>query len=443
MSARKLLNRWTQLAVILLPASHALATGIDCNRIHDPIAQTICTHRDLLILDGQLSVAYTAALARDPSRADDLKKDEINWIGDRNREMWWRSAAQRQFPSLPTSDNALAHFYRLRIAFLRNVDNPDTTRDRPIAARLLAVAKALPADTPDVMKALAAAGIAVLSTPHDANTQSVDREISMLAAAPDSSLRKALGQFDRGLFTVMYLPSAGLGGAFTIEGTADCQYWVVFRKQGNATVPVGGQVGELSGTCTRDGGSTGYLALIDGHPVAINVTHPPAFPHITDLQWRRWLGGNRWSAPTRIRLRYGYALNIRKGNYCPSASPQCALTPALAMRAAQRYVRNPWGMDRPTAPDADFRQMQALAPGRTDWAECSYPVWFKAHLNGRLVVAGISESHLACHPGDGFLTVGFWGMRSDNKRWWSAEDTITAERTQLLTAALIPPSQGL
>jgi hypothetical protein len=100
-------------------------------------------------------------------------------------------------------------------------------------------------------------------------------------------------------------------------------------------------------------------------------------------------------------------------------------------------------MDRPTVPDADFRQMQARAPGRTDWADCSYPAWFKAHLDGRLVVAGISESHLACHPGDGFLTVGFWGMRSDNKRWWSAEDTITAERTQLLAAALIPPSQGL
>lgn len=443
MSTRKLLNCCALLAVILLPASHALATGVDCNRVHDPVAQTICTHRDLLAWDGQLSMAYAAALARDPTRANDLKNDEINWIGDRNREIWWRSAAERQFPSLPTSDSALVHVYQQRIAFLRNVDNPDATHDLPLAARLLGAAKALPADTSDVMKSLAAAGVVVLPTPHDADRNSVDREISMLAAAPDLSLRNALKDFNRGFFTVVYLPSAGLGGAFTIQGTADCQYWVVFRKQGNATVLVGGQVGELSGTCTRDGGSTGYLASIDGQPVAINVTYPPALPNVTDLQWRRWLGGSRWSAPTRIRLRYGYVLHTSNENDCPGASPQCALTHAPAMWAAQRYVHDPWDLDRPTAADADFRQMQAFAPGHTSWADCSYPAWFKAHLDGRLVVAGISESHMGCHPGNGFLSVGFWGMRSDNKHWWSAIDTITAKRTHLLAAALVPPSKGL
>lgn len=443
MSARSLPICWALLAAILLPASPTSAAGVDCNRIHDPVAQTICTHQDLLALDGQLSTAYAAALARDPTRANDLKNDEINWIGDRNREIWWRSAAERQFPSLPTSDKTLVHVYQQRIAFLRNVDNPSVTHDQPLAARLLGVAKTLPPDTPDVMKSLAAAGIVVLPTPLDADRRSVDREISMLAAAPDLNLRNALRDFNRGFFTVVYLPSAGLGGAFTIEGTADCQSWVVFRKEDNATVPVGGQVGELSGTCTRDGGSTGYLALIDGQPVAINVTRPPAFPHVTDLQWRRWLGGNRWSAPIRVRLRYGYALSTTNWNRCPDASPQCALTPALAIRAAQQYVRDPWSLDRPATADADFRKTQALAPGHASWADCSYPVWFKAHLNGRLVVAGISESHLGCHPGDGFLSVGFWGMRSDNKHWWSADNTVVAKRTRLLAAALIPPSKGL
>jgi len=238
----------------------------------------------------------------------------------------------------------------------------------------------------------------------------------------------------------VYLPSVGLGGAFTMEGTAYCQAWVVFRKQDNATVPVGGHVGELTGTCTRDGGSTGYIALIDGQPVAVNVTYPPAFPHVTDLQWRRWLGGNQWSAATRIRLRYGYALKV---NSCLGALPQCALTRTLAMRAARRYVHDPWDLEPLTAAETHFRHMQALAPGHTEWADCAYPVWFATHLNGHPVVAGISESHLACHPDSAFLSVGFWGVRADDKHWWSAEHTIVAERTHLLTAALIPPSKGL
>lgn len=438
MNVRASMIRWSLFALATLWACPALADHIDC-KVHDPVAQAICTHPKLMALDRQLSVAYVAALARDPAQANDLKHDEIRWLGDRNREMWWSAAASRKFPSLPGDlDNDLAPFYRLRIAFLDNVDNPGAIRGRPIATRLLAAAKALPAAAPDALEALAATGVVVVPRPHaDA---SVIREISTLAAAPDLKLRKALQDFDGAPFTVVYLPQAGLGGAFTIEGTADCQHWVVFRKQGDATVPVGGHVPELGGACTRDGGSTGYLALVDGYPVAINVTVPPSFPNVTDLQWRRWLGGDTWSAPSRIRLRYGYTLKLYDKNYCPSAAPECAQTPTLALRAARRYLNNPWKLERQATAVAGFRQMQARAPGLDNWAGCAYPVWFATRLDGKPVVAGISESLVGCHPGGGFLAVGFWGLRNDGQRWWSADDTVLSGRTRLLAAAVIPPN---
>lgn len=422
------------------------AASVDCNRTLEPIAQTLCAAPRLLTLDSQLSAAYTAALARDPSQASDLKRDELAWIGDRNRQMWWLLAARQKFPSLPGDvEKTLAHVYQLRIAFLRNTDNPAATVNLPVARKLLAAASALPANASDTWEALESTGAVVVPKPHDTDSGSVERVISTLAAPPDADLRKALKGFGDPYFTVVYLPSAGLGGAFTIEGTADCQYWVVFEKQGDVTTPVGGQVGELMGACTRDGGSTGYLALVDGHPVAINVTNSPAFPNTMDLQWKRWLGGSTWGPATRIRFRYEYTLKVDNKIFCPDAAPQCASTSAIALNAAKRFTRTRWTLPEvarlSTVEQTHFQQMLEQAPGRKAWEDCAYPAWFPAYINGKLVVGGISESQMGCHPGEGFLDVGFWGRRSDGKRWWSADDTIIAERGRLLFAARIPPSK--
>lgn len=453
MGTRNRLIRWLVLAIATSLACPVLAAGIDCNRMHDPVGRTICASPRLSKLDSQLAAAYTAALARDPSRAADLERDEGEWIGERNREAWWLLAAQHEFPSLPANpDKPLAHFYRLRIAFLRNLDNPAATHGRPLAQKLLAAVSGLPAVGSDALKALQSAGIVVLPESHGADSTSVDRVISTLSAPPSPDLRTAFKRLDASypgdpFFTVVYLPSVGLGGAFTVAGTADCQYWVLFEKRGDATVRVGGRVGELSGRgCTRDGGSTGYLALIDGQPVALNVTNFPAFPNTTDLQWQRWLRADKWGPPARVRLRYGYTLKADKGAPCRGASSRCASTEPAALDAAKHYLRDPWTLpDRARLAAAErthFDRMLDLAPGRKDWGYCAYPVWFPVRLNGKLVVGGVSGSHVGCHPEAGLLDVRFWGRQGDGKSWWSADHSVSVEPGRLLTAALLPPGRN-
>lgn len=448
MGTRNRLIRWLVLTMATSLACPVLAASIDCNRIRDPIHQTFCASPQLLKLDSQLAAAYAAALARGPLSAADLQRDESEWIGERNREVWWLLAAQREYPSLPSNlDKTLAQFYQLRIAFLRNLDNPVATQDLPLARRLLASASTWPPDEDDGLKAFQSTGIVIVPEPHDADSTSVDRVISTLAAVPNASLNAALKRFGDPYFTVVYLPSAGLGGAFTIEGTADCQYWVLFEKQGDITAPVEGRVGEMSGSgCTRDGGSTGYLALIDGHPVALNVTNYPAFPNITDLQWQRWMGGNQWGPATRIRLRFRYTLKVDKYAHCQGASSQCASTESAALDTVKHYLRNPWtppSHARLTAGErAQFDRMLELAPDRKNWGYCTYPVWFPVRLDGKLVVGGVTESHIGCHP-EGGLDVRFWGTRSDRKSWWFADHGVTVEPGHLLTAALLPPSRNL
>lgn len=446
--AQNRLIRGLVLALATFLVFPALAAGVDCNQIRDPFEQALCVSPRLSKLDSQLSAAYAAALARDPWRAAELKRDEIEWNGERNRKMWWLLAARHEFPSLPDNvDNELANFYQLRIAFLHNLDSPAATHDLPLARKLLASAPKPQPGEGDALKAWQSMGTMVLPKQHGADATSVYRVISTLAAPPSPQLRAALEGLGGPEFTVVYLPSAGLGGAFTIEGTADCQYWVLFEKRGDAAVPLRGGVGELSGAgCTRDGGSTGYLALIDGQPVALDVTNYPAFPDVTDLQWRRWLGGNRWAPPTRIRLRYGYTLEVDGKIYCPDAVPQCASTPAVALTAARHYLHDAFdlaSLGRSTPKERTrFHHMQALAPGHADWASCASPVWFAARVGGKLAVGGISEAHVGCHPGGGFLEVGFWGADSASKPWWFADDAIVAHRDRLLFAALIPPSEN-
>ncbi len=400
-------------------------------------------------MDSQLTVAYEAALARDPSHANDVKQDEVDWLGERDREMWSLLESQRKFPSLPSELEAgLAYSYRLRIAFLNDIDNPDATRGMPVAQSLLKAAATLPAretNTLGVLGALEFAGTLVL--PNEQSASDPKHAIALLAAPPDAALRAALNpsRMGPGEYTLAYLPSVGLGGVFTVEGTADCQYWVVFEKRDDATVPVRGLGGSLLGGCMRDGGSTGYLALIGGHPVALNVTNDPSLPNVTDFQWQRWLGGNKWGPARRIRFSYGYRLKPSSMNQCPKSSPRCAITAGIALSVAQRYMRdalalaNPVGETRPE--QTRFKQMLRQAPHRPGWGFCWNPVWFPTRLEGRIAIGGITESHIGCHPAGRSLDVAFWGIRSNGTQWWFADHTIDIERQKLLAAALVPPSK--
>ncbi len=414
-------------------------------------------------MDSQLSSEYAAALARDPSHAEELRQDEINWLGERNRKMWWLLAGQREFPSLPSDlTTSLARFYQLRIAFLRNVDNPAATHGAPFAQALLESAAALPRSATNPLKGLQAAGIVVLAKEYEASD--VERTITKLAAPPNAALRAALERFRPSPYTVEYLPSVGLGGAFVVQGTADCQYWVLFQKRSDAAVLVSD--GTSLGGCMRDDGATGYLALIDGHPIALTVTNDPAYWNVTDFQWQYW-GGNRWGPERRVRFRYAYSVKSGKQIYCPSASPQCtssmfmnialnkpvhcagtsrlcASTRAIALSVAKRYLRNAvalaYPVDESEAERTGFKHILELAPNRTDWANCVTPVWFPVHLDDKLTVGGITQSHLGCHPGGTYLEVGFWGTRSNGRQWWFVDNTVDVGRDGLLSAAIVPPS---
>ncbi len=442
MSFRKRHVRLYVLAIAALLVHPVFAAGIDCGRIHDPAARVICAYPKLLALDSQLDAAYAAALVRDASHANDLKQDESDWLGERDREIGWLLENRREFPLLPDDLEAtLAHFYRLRIAFLHDIDNPAVARGMPIAQSLLHAAAMLPAHATDPLQALATAGAIVL--PKERTVLSPERAIARLAAPPDAALQAALGRFGSVYsHSVVYLPSVGLGGAFIVEGTAYCQYWVVFRKQGNATVPVS-PGGGLLGGCIRDGGTTGYLALIDGHPVALNVTNDTSFPNITDFEWQRWLGGSKWGPTRHISFRYGYSLKLSSENSCPRTAPGCALIEGIALSTAQRYMRDALALANPAGEtnlqEARFKQLLQRAPHRKDWGFCWYPVWFPIPLQGKLAIGGITQSHIGCHPDGSSLDVAFWGTRRRETRWWHTDSTIDVERRKLLFAALVPP----
>lgn len=460
MASRKLRVHWPLVLVATFLASPVFAAQIDCSHARGAVTRTICAHPRILKLDSELSSAYAAALARDPSRAEDLKQDEINWLGERNREMWLLLGGDLESPSLSSdSEKMLAHFYQRRITFLRNVDKPATTRNAPIARELLESVAALPSSATDPLKALRSAGTVVLAKEH--NDGNVEHMIATLAAPPVAALRAELEQSGPHPYTVEYLSSAGLGGAFNVEGTADCQYWVLFEKQGDVTIPARG--GGPLGGCMRDQGATGYLALIDGHPAVLTVTDDPAFLNVTDFQWRQWLGGDKWGPEKRMRLRYGYTLKPGGQMYCrspgtqctssmavalnapvrcPANSHQCASTTTIALDVAKRYLRNALALaaprDRPGAEQARFEALLRLAPGRKDWADCANPVWFPVHLGGKLALGGITESHLACHPDGGGLAVGVWATGGGAKQWWFVDDTVEVSRQKLLAAAVIP-----
>lgn len=466
--------------VAMLFAAPALAAGVDCYQATDPIAEILCAHPSLLRLDSQLSSAYEGALARNPSHTADMRRDEIAWLGERNRQISWALAEHVKFPSLPNDVvSSIARVYQHRIAFLQNVGNPSATQGLPLARAILAAVPAGATNAGDLLKALRSAGIVMLAK--DSHIQSntpgvlaqpasvtsrVDSAIAAMAASPTAALRTALAKWQTPnsapYSDVYYLPHVGLGGTYTIEGTADCQYWVLFEKRGNVTVPVRAPMGLLTGGCTRDGGSTGYLALIDGHAVALNVTNDPAFMSTADLQWRRWIGGNQWGPTVDVRFRYAVSYK-RGGNeaYCPRAAFECVMPTALggvqrgalkqpqsiaeiAWNAAQRYIRDPLVWSQVHAADkAGFQNLLDHAPGRTTWADCTYATWFPARLNGQLVIGGISELHLACHPVGPGLTIGIWGRQNGGKGWWFAGSTVSATRGALLSAAVVPPGKNL
>jgi hypothetical protein len=73
-------------------------------------------------------------------------------------------------------------------------------------------------------------------------------------------------------------------------------------------------------------------------------------------------------------------------------------------------------IDDPPFERTHFKQTLPTAANSKNWWNLTFPVWLPAYLNGKLVVGGVTGSHLACHPIEGFLGVGFWAAGATGGR---------------------------
>lgn len=322
--------RWLAVGVLVPLSWPAFAAGIDCKRAKNPVEKAICASPRLSELDTRLSDTYAKAVAQDRNRRSALQRDEQNWLAERD-DLAWRLLSDPGSASAAVTE--LRRLYRDRIAFLGSVEDPQSVPDSPFADKLLAAVRALAPGTTNVLQALQSHGVVALS--QQRRFPSVAAVIAALPEPPAPSLRKALERYS-GVsdFTVVYFPSASLGGVFNVEGTAECRYWVVFEKRGAHTVLDEKAPGQELDGCWN---SVGRLALLDGQPVAINETDGIASQE-TDLQWRRFRNAT-WAAPVRVRIRFDRVLRL--GFAGCAVSVDCASVRDQALRYAALYDRQP------------------------------------------------------------------------------------------------------
>jgi uncharacterized protein YecT (DUF1311 family) len=451
---------------ILAGNDHADLDDHVCAHPHNRFGKALCAKPEGSDLASRLSRAYRAALARDPSRAKALQQDQRNWRGQWNMRYYQRMRYAQSSGNRPSEAFPFSRIYMRRITFLERVGNPAATRGAPIAHKLLAAIHHLPAGTSDVLKALAQTDLVMIAQPPRDNPRiHASKLVFDLPAPPSPALRKALDRTFPGLpgaAHVVYLPQAKLGGAYVVSGTAYCQAWVLFRKHGDTTVPVP-RSNTLSGACARDDGSTGYLAVIDGHPVAINETigiHAPT----TDLQWRRWTGF-KWGPATRIRVRFAWVLESSNAPDCSPVAPTsqgCDAVGSLftsafskaARKAVAAYIQDPWAMRDPSwlagSDRAQFLRMQSRIqeqqPGcvyahrHYDKTVGTVALWFPDHIDGQLVVGCISPGHIGAHPQAGF-EVAYWGHWAGKQLVSLPGDYVVPRNGLVLAAARVPPKR--
>lgn len=363
------------LLAVLQPA---LAASFNCDRADDVVEKTICADQGLSVLDSKLSAAYKTALARDSTQASSIKRDQSDWLGERDDTAWaMLSQAGEAVNAVPT----LARLYKQRIVFLRNLDDPLDVRGSPVARTLLSASQALPPGTSDVLATLWQQGLVVLPLMHRAWSR--DGVTDLLPAPPDSGLRESLDRIfygspvmhgsqvlQYGDIGVAYLPSVGLGGIYEIGGTADCRTWTFFEVVGTRTHKIEGSPQSLRVGCGAQVQS--YPALMNGLPVVvaqitaddIGYWEGGIAPQTTDLQWQRWLG-DRWGAEVDVRVRFERVVRVKSGTCSPSLD--CKAVRAIALTYARDFDQRPLPITvqqaatLSTGERAEFRKMLAAA----------------------------------------------------------------------------------
>ncbi|MGH8126226.1 MAG: lysozyme inhibitor LprI family protein [Rhodanobacteraceae bacterium] len=416
------------------------AAGLGCNQARDVVERAICASPKLSALDARLSVVYAALLALDPTQAAAVKRDEANWLGERDGE-----AAQERSGG---GNWQLIRMYQQRIAFLQAVDREHAegaARMEPVERALLTALREQ-GDSPfyepksdgpvDLLKSLQSSGITdLVSLPLRRSVPNARSAMALLPAPATPTFRNLVEQpSEYPVRTIVYFPCAGFGGILSFQGTASCRVWLLFEKKRGLTrgVPVPSELGK----CQQEN-KTSHLATIGGVPVAIGQT-TSTFRRV-ELQWRRWEDG-KWAAPVRLAIRFNDVLRAGRASCAPTGD--CTAVSNEAMRAARLYDRKPqssilMSLDQLSpAERAQFRKMKTLARSihstfthisTVDSVPYNYnPVgdfgdefgastggYFPARIEGKLVLGRIGHrySGTAIYPDtvdQAVWLVGFW-----------------------------------
>ena len=80
------LDAW--LALLLLSVTPPTsAAGFDCSHANSSVERSICNDAELSRLDSQMTQVFAQARVRARSRADDLLRDQHNWLGERDEAL--------------------------------------------------------------------------------------------------------------------------------------------------------------------------------------------------------------------------------------------------------------------------------------------------------------------------------------------------------------------
>lgn len=332
----------------------------ECQRAHDVVNKTIHADAGLSALSERLAAAYATLEARDPAVAAALKRDQRNWLGERDDQAWRVLSDPYQSADAVAT---LARLYQQRVAFLGHVDATKPGHGSPVLHALLAAIPSLPKGTDDVLGALQSKGLVALAPEKSAT--GIGTLTAALPAPPSSALSAALrndltgsDRLDSAYFTHSYLPAGRIGGVYTVAGTAECRSWQLFASQHGKLQPI--KSPKVLNNCWN---TAGHLAVVDGFPVAITQTTGIVTQSV-DLQWQRWLDG-KWGIPVRVHVRLDRALKVDVAS-C-AASLDCALVRKAALKYAQRYDKRPLpttlaSTDGLSAKQsARFERMQTLA----------------------------------------------------------------------------------
>lgn len=343
-----------KLRLICIPLLLALpfatqAASFDCAKALSPVETVICASPEVSVLDGTLGQAFATALKNHADKAVILKLDEQHWLAERD-DFAWAFLTSRLTKELP---EMLAVIYQERIAFLRGLDAPSTSKPLDIILSAI-VSSSVASSTPnhDLLESLAKRGAPI--------TLAKEVEIGEPARFrlhPDAKLAADMEEIGDGI-TDRELPGSSVSSMYTIRGSYRCWSEVPYRIVGTEAVSL-----EEPMTWSGEGCmSVHRLARIGDSVTAVTMTvgRPVSFS-ISASAW----DGKRFKAESSLLLRFNRVLSVTGSACAPKQSP-CDDFGKVALAAARRYDRRPLPgvLDRPLVGAAKVAYDAALAVAR-------------------------------------------------------------------------------